>query len=142
MKSNICFSFFRWIDFSCNCTRPYLGRTCQYNYTAATFGYENITDSLVTVDVADYARKAVRTVVYISMFIRTREFRGQIFYLGSGMLNSSDENHIAAQLEGGELLVRIQLNGSLESYTVSGVKLNNGENHLIEVTILISLESQ
>lgn len=51
------------------------------------------------------------------------------------MLNSSDENHIAAQLEGGELLVRLQLNGSLEAYTVSGVKLNNGENHLIEVSV-------
>lgn len=125
---------FRWIDFSCSCTRPYLGRTCQYNYTAATFGYENITDSLVSVDVADYARKAVRTAVEISMFIRTRQSRGQIFYLGSGTVtNPADENYIAAQLESGELLVRIQLNGSLEAYTVGGVKLDNGEDHLIEV---------
>ncbi|KAG5879729.1 hypothetical protein JTB14_033331 [Gonioctena quinquepunctata] len=130
----------RWIDFSCTCERPYLGHTCQYNYTAATFGYENITDSLVTVDVADYAKKAVRFIVDISMFIRTRQSRGQIFYLGSGFLqNPIDETYIAAQLEGGELLVRIQFNGSLEGYTVGGVRLNNGNNHLIEVTRNVTL---
>lgn len=93
----------------------------------------------MTVDVYDYARKAVRTIVDISMFIRTRQSRGQIFYLGSGLVaNPSDENYIAAQLEGGELLVRIQFNGSLEGYTV-GVKLDNGFNHLIEVTRNVTL---
>lgn len=135
------FYCYRWRDFSCTCERPYLGHTCQYNYTAGTFGYENITDSLVTVDVADNARKAVRSIVDISMFIRTRQSRGQIFYLGSGVAgDESDENFIKAQLEGGELLVKIQFNGSLEGYTVGGVKLNNGYNHLIEVrTISIVL---
>ncbi|XP_072395755.1 protein crumbs [Diabrotica undecimpunctata] len=130
----------RWRDFSCTCERPYLGHTCQYNYTAATFGYENITDSLVTVDVADYARRAVRSIVDISMFIRTRQSRGQIFYLGSGLLpNPNDETYIAAQLEGGELLVRIQFEGNLESYTVGGVKLDNGWNHLIKVIRNVTL---
>ncbi|XP_060527208.1 protein crumbs [Cylas formicarius] len=124
-----------WRTFSCTCERPYLGNTCQHNYTAATFGHEGITDSLVTVDVFDYARRAVETVVDISMFIRTRQSRGQIFYLGSflGASNFQNETYIAAQLEGGELLVRIQINGSLEAYTVSGVKLDNGYNHLIKV---------
>lgn len=51
--------------------------------TAATFGYENTTDSLVTVVVHDTARRAVRSIVDISMFIRTRKSSGQIFYLGS-----------------------------------------------------------
>nr|XP_023021031.1 protein crumbs [Leptinotarsa decemlineata] len=130
----------RWINFSCTCERPYLGHTCQYNYTAATFCHENITDSLVTVDVFDNAAKAVRAIVDISMFIRTRQSRGQIFYLGSGFLQSPiEETFIAAQLEGGELLVRIQLNGSLEGYTVGGVKLDNGYNHLIAVTRNVTL---
>lgn len=71
------------------------------------------------------------------MFIRTRQSRGQIFYLGSGTVTDPfDENYIAAQLEGGDLLVRIQLNGSLEAYTVGGIKLDNGEDHLIEVSKL------
>jgi protein crumbs len=48
-------------------------------------------------------------------------------------MNPLDETYIAAQLEGGELLVRIQFNGTPEAYTVGGVKLDNGYNHLIEV---------
>lgn len=69
------------------------------------------------------------------MFIRTRQSRGQIFYLGSalGPNNVAEETYIAAQLEGGELLVRIQFNGTPEAYTVGGVKLNDGYNHLIKV---------
>lgn len=109
------------------------------DFTAATFGYENITDSLVTVAVSDYARRAVRSVVDISMFIKTRQPKGQIFYLGSGMgsPNSIDDTYIAAQLEGGELMVSIQFNGTSESYTVGGVHLDNGYNHLIEVGLIV-----
>ncbi|XP_034945316.1 protein crumbs isoform X2 [Chelonus insularis] len=133
----------RWRDFSCKCERPYLGHTCQYNMTAATFGYENITDGYVTVKVFDAARRAVRYIVDISMFVRTREQRGDIFYLGSELSNnldtkSSENTYIAAQLEGGELLVRMQFNGT-ESYTVDGVKLNDGNNHLIQVIRNITL---
>lgn len=91
--------------------------------------------------VADAARRAVRSIVDISMFIRTRQSRGQIFYLGSSLSSSNldDETYIAAQLEGGELLVRIQFNGTPEAYTVGGVKLNNGYNHLIEVIRNVTL---
>lgn len=107
------------------------------DYTAATFGHENITNSLVTVQVTESARRAVRYVAHISMFIRTRQNKGQIFCLGSAITASNlmDKTYIAAELEGGELLLRIQFNGTPESYVVSaGVKkLDNGDNHLIEV---------
>ncbi|XP_019763330.2 protein crumbs isoform X1 [Dendroctonus ponderosae] len=131
----------KWRDFSCSCTRPFLGNTCQYNYTAATFGNEDISDSLVTVDVFDSARRAIRTIVDISMFIRTRQSKGQIFYLGSAGASQSynDETYVAAQLENGELFVRIQFNGSGEAYPVSGVKLDNGYIHLIEVIRNVTL---
>lgn len=102
------------------------------DFTAATFGYENITDSLVTVIVADAARRAVRSIVDISMFIRTRQPRGQIFYLGSSTI-TSDSTFISAELEAGELLMRVLFNGTTEAYTVGGVKLDNGYNHLIQV---------
>lgn len=104
-------------------------------FPAATFGHENITNGLVTVNVATIAKRAVRNIVDISMFIRTRQTRGAIFYLGSmpGMVTFSEETHIAAELEGGELLVRIQFNATPESYTVGGVKLDDGHNHLIQV---------
>lgn len=129
----------KWRTFSCTCERPYLGNTCQYNYTAATFGYENISNSLVTVAVADYARRAVRSIVDISMFIRTRQSTGQIFYIGSAVSATNDDTFISAQLEAGELLVKILFNGTPESYTVGGVKLDDGNNHLIEVTRNVTL---
>ncbi|XP_018896752.2 protein crumbs isoform X2 [Bemisia tabaci] len=130
-----------WSRFNCTCERPFLGNTCQYNYTAATFGHENSTGSIVSVAVASTARRAIRTIVDISMFIRTRQAKGAIFYLGSspGTVSFSDETHIAAELEGGELLVRIQLSGSQESYTVGGVKLDDGHNHLIQVVRNVTL---
>ena len=128
----------RWRDFSCKCERPYLGDTCQYNMTAATFGYENITNAYVSVRVSDAARRAVRSIVDISMFIRTREERGDIFYLGAEpSADLKEKTYIAAQLEGGELLVRIQFNGT-EAYTV-GVKLNDGNSHLIQVIRNVTL---
>lgn len=51
--------------------------------TAATFGHENTTHSAVIVETMDVARRAIRSILDISMFIRTREPAGQIFYLGS-----------------------------------------------------------
>lgn len=112
--------------------------------TAATFGYENITNGYVTVKVSDTARRTVSSVVDISMFIRTRESRGDIFYLGTEPDLQDDQKpqertYIAAQLvEGGELLVRIQFNGT-EAYTVGGVKLNDGNNHLIQIARNVTL---
>ncbi|KAG5326274.1 CRB protein, partial [Pseudoatta argentina] len=133
----------RWREFYCKCERPYLGHTCQYNMTAATFGYENITNGYVTVRVSDAARRTVSSVVDISMFIRTRESYGDIFYLGTEPdsqvdQKSQEKTYIAAQLEGGELRVRIQFNGT-EAYSVGGVKLNDGNNHLIQVVRNVTL---
>lgn len=113
--------------------------------TAATFGHENITNGYVTVKVYDAARRAVRSISDISMFIRTREDKGDIFYLGSELspqaanqTKSSERTYISANLEGGELLVRIQFNGT-EAYTVGGVKLNDGNDHLIQVVRNVTL---
>ncbi|XP_011155251.1 protein crumbs isoform X1 [Harpegnathos saltator] len=131
----------RWRDFSCKCERPYLGHTCQYNMTAATFGYENITNGYVTVKVSDAARRAVRSIVDISMFVRTRQHRGDIFYLGTEPSSQSDQkekSYIVAQLENGELLLRIQFNGT-EAYTVGGAKFHDGNNHLIQIVRNVTL---
>lgn len=124
-----------WSNFSCSCERPYLGHTCQYNLTAATFGHENITSSYVTVRVNESTKRAVRNIVDISMFIRTRQDKGLIFYLGSEpeSVPFNEETFIIAQLEGGELRVRIQFAGIQESYNVGGVKLDNGHSHLIQI---------
>jgi protein crumbs len=40
-----------WRTYQCFCYRPFLGPACQYNYTGATFGYENTTNSQVVIEV-------------------------------------------------------------------------------------------
>ncbi|KAM8705688.1 hypothetical protein ACLKA7_010053 [Drosophila subpalustris] len=126
-----------WHTFACHCPRPFFGHTCQHNMTAATFGHENTTHSAVIVETTDVARRAIRSILDISMFIRTREPAGQVFYLGSDPRKAPTKNvgdsYVAAKLHGGELLVRMQFNGTPEAYTVGGQKLDNGYNHLIEV---------
>lgn len=84
--------------------------------------------------VNDGARRSIRNVVDISMFIRTRQEDGTIFYLGSSsVISPGEETFILAQLDAGELLVKIQFNGTLEKYTVGGQKLDDGKRHLIQV---------
>ncbi|XP_060810667.1 protein crumbs [Amyelois transitella] len=124
-----------WTSFVCSCPRPYLGDTCQYNYTAATFGHEAATPrSVVTVLVRDAARRAVHAALDISMFIMTRKPTGQIFYLGSlPRASPTDETQVSASLSAGELLVHLRFNQTSENYTVGGTRLDNGHMHLIEV---------
>lgn len=71
------------------------------------------------------------------MFIRTRESSGDIFYLGTAP-NREDETYISAWIHQGELQVKIKyFNASApEKYTVGGVRLDNGYNHLIQVSNL------
>lgn len=123
-----------WSTFSCSCQRPYLGDTCQYNITAATFGHENTTHSVVFVNVTETARRMMRNVLDISMFIRTRQSTGHVFYLGSDPKKTNGNlSFVSAKLIGGELLVKLQINGTTEEQPVGGNRLDNGHTHLLQV---------
>lgn len=124
-----------WHTYRCTCQRPHLGPTCKYNITAATFGNENTNHSAVIVTVSDMARRTIRSMLNISMFIRTRQSTGTIFHLGSATRVTAEPtgSYVSAQLDKGELFVRMRFNGTPEGYTVGGNKLDNGYNHLIEV---------
>ncbi|XP_055375058.1 protein crumbs isoform X2 [Condylostylus longicornis] len=143
-KPNPCYSNGQckdlWYKFECTCQRPHLGHTCKYNFTAATFGHENTTRSVVTVQATENSRKAIKSILDISMFIKTRQAYGEIFYLGSEPSkttfgNDYGNSFVSAKLLHGELLVKMQFNGTPtpESYTVGGSVLDNGYNHLIQV---------
>lgn len=124
-----------WSMFRCSCHRPHLGDRCQSSITAATFGNENTTRSVVFVNVTnEMARRMVRSVIDISMFIKTRQSTGQVFYIGSDPKKPNGNlSFISAKLSGGELLVKFQINGSLEEQPVGGNRLDNGWTHLLQV---------
>jgi len=50
---------------------------------AATFGHENSSEGFVTVQASDEAKRIIRQVVSISMFVRTRKPDGVLFHLGA-----------------------------------------------------------
>ena len=124
-----------WRTKKCLCNRPYLGPTCQYNYTGATFGHENTTDSQVVVTI-DNQRDYLEGID-LSMFIITRQPTGLLFYLGKNDPNSTIKNHIIGKLVNGTLQVEAsfnELNKPPEIFKVYTAQLSNGNRHFIQVT--------
>lgn len=125
-----------WTSFQCNCKRPYLGDTCQLSFTPATFGNENVLDSLVTVVIPEVDHSTYRTHADVSMLVRTREPDGLIFYLGTPLDNNAQgvrDTHLLAQLVSGDLVLRIMLDGPEETFTITDLVLTDGEPHLLHV---------
>lgn len=157
-----------WTFFNCSCQRPYLGDTCQLSqsitescnqktstsdffllflfdaigYTAATFGHENSSSSLVSVSITPQERLALSNSMDISMFIRTREDSGLIFYLGTPPASSSASDasinlwpasYIAAELQKGQLLVVADFGDTEQIFPVRSQPLNDGNRHLVQV---------
>ncbi len=107
------------------------------DYTGATFGYENVTSSMARVDIENPA--PFRSGVDISMFIRTRELDGFIFYLGSELtaraVTSAEQrrSYITGQLVQGNLVVNVYFEGKRERFQVYTVDLSDGFRHFIRV---------
>lgn len=124
-----------WRTKKCLCNRPYLGPSCQYNYTGATFGFENTTDSQVVVTIDnpnDYLNG-----IDITMFIRTRQPTGLLFYVGKNDPNSTIKNHIIGRLVNGTLQVEAsfnELNEDPDFFKLYSAQLSDGNRHFIQVT--------
>ena len=135
---------------------------CTIDYTAATFGNDDINDSVVVVDIGD--PKPYESHVDISMFIRTRQSDGFIFYLGSDPFkqdrnanqvgesnlrsakpqifkpeNTIDNeapgiSNITCELLGGAIQVTITSeNGKADKFNLYSAKLSNGYRHFVRV---------
>ncbi|XP_068222449.1 protein crumbs isoform X2 [Palaemon carinicauda] len=124
-----------WTSYLCNCQRPYLGDTCQLSFTPATFGNEDILDSLVTVIIPEIDHATYRTHADVSMLVRTRESDGLIFYLGTPLDSDTigQDKHLLAQLIGGDLVLRVLLDGPEESFNISEILITDGDPHLLHV---------
>ena len=108
-------------------------------YTAATFGHENSTNSLVSVSITPQERLALSNSMDISLFVRTREEGGLIFYLGTPPASTSGSDvswpsYIAAELQKGKLIVVANLGDSEQIFPVDSASLTDGNSHLVQVT--------
>ena len=122
-----------WNSFQCTCHRPFLGPSCEFNYTGGTFGHEDTTDSLAIVDIDNPALYS--SGVDISMFIRTRKQDGFIFYFGSDLATPGQpKSFITGQLSGsGNLVVNVSFDGTTEKFQVYTENLSDGYRHFIRV---------
>ena len=121
-----------WKEYKCECHRPFLGSSCQYNYTGATFGYENTTDSQVVVDIAN--PNDFREEIELTMFIRTRQSSGLIFYLGKSDYMSPVKNYSRGSLLNGTLQVEaIFGQGEPEMFKLYSAQLDDGNRHFLKV---------
>lgn len=130
-----------WTFFNCSCRRPFLGDTCQFSYKAATFGHENATNSLVSVSITPQERLALSNSMDVSLFVRTREMSGLIFYMGTPPSDSVGPSYIAAELQNGKLVVVADLGDGEQLFPISGPSLNDGFNHLIQASLESKLQS-
>ena len=122
-----------WNRKECGCKRPYLGPNCQYTYTGATFGHENITDSQAVVTIAN--PRSYKDNIDLTMFIRTKQKNGFVFYLGKSDLNSTIKNNIIGRLVDGTLQVETSINNldKVEPFILFSEQLSDGNRHFIHV---------
>ena len=123
-----------WRTKKCNCRRPYLGPDCEYNYSGATFGYEDVVDSQAVVNIDD--PNEYKSSIDLTMFIRTRKSTGLIFYLGKRELNATLKNYIIGRLANGALQVDIDMNDNerRDPLKLYSAQLSDGNRHFIQIT--------
>ena len=124
-----------WNDFQCTCHRPFLGPSCEFNYTGGTFGHESTNNSIAIVDIDNPLPYS--SGVDISMFIRTRKEDGFIFYFGSDLATRDDsggqpKSYITGQLSRGQLVVYVSFDLT-EKFQVYTLYLADGYRHFIQV---------
>ncbi|CAG0915687.1 unnamed protein product [Notodromas monacha] len=101
-----------------------------------TFGYQSESSSMVSVEVPVSVRPKYAERIEFSMFIRTREPNGLLFYAGTlpSLAVFRDPTHIVLKLNEGRIMALVQLDASETQHVVKkGPRLNDGEYHLIKL---------
>ena len=107
--------------------------------TAATFNHESSPGSLVSVTVDPEYAASLAEYVDLSLFARTRQSSGLLFYLGSEtsevLAAGGVPTYLAAELTGGRLQLRVKLGSEEQLMDVPGPRLDDGVNNLIRVGV-------
>ncbi|XP_019396553.1 PREDICTED: protein crumbs homolog 2 isoform X1 [Crocodylus porosus] len=109
-----------WATFRCNCSRPYEGLTCSYEYPAATFGLED-SYSLASFTLADNPMADFS----VSFFIRTLKPEGLVLQVHDGT-----EPCFTVYLKDGRLLLETPFAGPM----ALSEALADGKRHLVTLS--------
>ncbi|XP_046368498.2 protein crumbs-like isoform X1 [Haliotis rufescens] len=115
-----------WNTFRCDCHRPYLGNTCQTEYTPVTFSKDNV-QSWASFSLSSLSPRLNNTI-NLSLFVRTRQTDGIIMYLG----NTNPSSYITLEMTSGMLSATFMLCNA-EHILNSTTPYNDGEAHFVEI---------
>ncbi|XP_078685401.1 uncharacterized protein LOC144918448 isoform X7 [Branchiostoma floridae x Branchiostoma belcheri] len=127
-----------WIQFTCDCERPYTGNNCNYTFSTGTFSNEEL-NSFANFEVPRTANDPFK----VSMFFRTRKPDGLLMFTGEPGIGPEtpplDANYVAVQLVNGRIRVSIKEPGQTapnqpKIYTL-GAGLADGEFKFVDVSI-------
>ncbi|XP_019643256.1 PREDICTED: LOW QUALITY PROTEIN: protein crumbs-like [Branchiostoma belcheri] len=126
-----------WIQFTCDCERPYTGNNCNYTFSTGTFSNEQL-NSFANFEVPRSANDPFK----VSMFFRTRKPDGLLMFTGeqgTGLETPPrDANYVAVQLVNGRIRVSIKEPGQTaiqpKIYTL-GSGLADGEFKFVDMSI-------
>ncbi|CAH1272075.1 CRB1 [Branchiostoma lanceolatum] len=127
-----------WIQYTCECERPYTGNNCNYTFSTGTFSNEDSSSFANFV----VPRSSPNEPFKVSMFFRTRKPDGLLMFTGEpGVAPGSppeDANYVAVQLVNGRIRVDVKEEGETidqpKSYTLGG-RLADGEFKFVDVSI-------
>ncbi|XP_078605643.1 uncharacterized protein LOC144878662 isoform X10 [Branchiostoma floridae x Branchiostoma japonicum] len=126
-----------WIQYTCECERPYTGNNCNYTFSTGTFSNEELSSFANFV-----VPRSGSDPFKVSMFFRTRKPDGLLMFTGEpGVAPGSppeDANYVAVQLVNGRIRVDIKEERETvdqpKSYTLGG-GLADGEFKFVDVSI-------
>ncbi|KAG9477942.1 hypothetical protein GDO78_013110, partial [Eleutherodactylus coqui] len=111
----------RWINYKCDCARPYTGPTCLEEYTSWTFFLEDI-PSFANFTITQHVGDSLN----ISAFIRTLKPDGLVLQISNSTLD-----YLSIYLKSGQINVKVlSTTLSFKEY------FSNGKKHLINISIM------
>ncbi|XP_069119516.1 LOW QUALITY PROTEIN: protein crumbs homolog 1-like [Argopecten irradians] len=124
-----------WTNFRCDCHRPHLGRTCNQEYVAATFSFEN-TESKASFQIPDHLKSTLTSDIDLSLFMRTRQTNGFVVFFGFYGNTVSSRTFLTLEMYGGALVSRFVLCDFQKVLFANNTLYNSGFQHFVSMKFL------
>ncbi|XP_021351152.1 protein crumbs-like isoform X2 [Mizuhopecten yessoensis] len=121
-----------WSSFRCDCGRPYLGNTCNQEYVAATFSFEN-TKSKASFVIPESLKSTLTSDIDLSLFMRTREANGFVVFFGFYGNSAASRTFLTLETYGGALVSRFVMCNFQKVLFANNTLYNSGFKHFVSM---------